>query len=77
MGDRRDACRLLLGRPEGKNHTEDLGVDGSIMLKWLFKKWDGGHGLDYSVLNRDRWLALVDAVMNLRVPLNVGNFLTS
>jgi hypothetical protein len=26
------------GRPEGKNHLEDPGVDGK---KWIFKKYDG------------------------------------
>jgi hypothetical protein len=40
MGDRRGAYRVLVGRPDGKNHLEDLGVDGRI-LKWIFKKWDG------------------------------------
>jgi hypothetical protein len=26
---------------------EDTGVDGKIILRWIFRKWDGvGHGLD-------------------------------
>jgi hypothetical protein len=47
-----------------RGRLEDLGVDGSIILKWIFKKWD------WITLAQDRgrlW-SLVDAVMNLRVP---------
>jgi hypothetical protein len=53
---------------------EDPGVDGRIILKWIFKKWDRG-GMDWIDMaqDRDRWPALVSAVMNLRVPY----FLTS
>jgi hypothetical protein len=46
MGEGRGAYRILVGRPEGRNQLEDPGGDGRILLKWIFKKWDGGHGLD-------------------------------
>jgi hypothetical protein len=38
MGDRRGAYRDLVGVPEGKRPLGNLGVDGSIILKRMFKK---------------------------------------
>ena len=42
MGERRRICRVLVGKPEGKNHLKDPGVDGRIILKLIFRKWDVG-----------------------------------
>jgi len=42
MGERRDVYRVLVGKLEGKNHLGDQGVDGKIILRWIFKKWDVG-----------------------------------
>jgi hypothetical protein len=47
---------------------EGSGVDGRIILKWIFEKWDGGMDWIYLAQDRDRWKAVVNAVMNLRVP---------
>jgi hypothetical protein len=27
--------KILVGKPEGKNHSEDVGVDGRIILEWM------------------------------------------
>jgi hypothetical protein len=39
--------------------------------------WLGGLDWNNVAQDRDRWGALVNAVMNLRVPQNAGNFLSS
>jgi hypothetical protein len=44
VGDRRCAYRVLVGRPEGKrerDHLEFLDINGKIVIKWIFEKWDG------------------------------------
>jgi hypothetical protein len=69
MGEKRNACRLLVGKPEGKrplgrprrrwveNIRMDLGEVG-----WSDVDWIG------PAQGRDRWRALVNSVLNLRVP---------
>ena len=42
MGEKRGVYRVLVGKREGKNHLGDPGVDGRIILRWIFRKWDVG-----------------------------------
>ena len=69
MGEGRDVHRVLMGKPEGKRPL------GKPMRKWEDNiKMDlqevGGSCGDWMELaqDRDRWRALVSAVMNFRVP---------
>ena len=54
-----------------------LGVDGWIILGWICRRWDVGIWTGLGWPRIERWWTLVSAVMNLRVPWNAGNFLTS
>jgi hypothetical protein len=53
---------------------EDPGVEGSIILKRIFN-WDEGMDWIDMAQDRDRWQALVNAVMNLQVPYKFGELL--
>ena len=78
IGEERGVYRVLVGKPEGKrplgrprrrwvdNIRMDLQEVGCGYIDWIGLAQD-----------RDRWRTLVSAVMNLRVPCNAGNFLTS
>jgi hypothetical protein len=66
-----------VGNLEARDYLGDPDVDGRIILRRIFRKWDVGYVLDRADQDRDRWLTLVNAVMILRVPSNAGNFLTS
>jgi hypothetical protein len=67
--EKRNACRLLMGKPEGKrplgrprrrwvdNFRLDLGEVGWSDVDWI--------GL---ALDRNRWRSPVNSVLNLRVP---------
>ena len=74
-GERRGVYRVLVGKPD-RDHLEDPGVDGCIILRWIFRRWD--EGMDWTDLAQegDRWRACVNAVMNFRVPPMRGIFLT-
>jgi hypothetical protein len=73
MGEKRNAYRLFLGKPEGKR---PLGLSrrrwvDNIKLDLLVIGWGGVEWIGLAQ-DRDKWRALMNAVMNLRVPLNAG-----
>jgi hypothetical protein len=43
------------------------GVGGRIIIEWIFRKWDMGVWNGLGWLRIERWRAIVNAVMNIRV----------
>jgi hypothetical protein len=69
MGERRNAYRILVGKPEGKialARPRRRWVD-NIKMHLRETGWDGMDWIDLAQ-DRDQWRALVNTVMNLRVP---------
>jgi hypothetical protein len=69
MGEKRNAYRIMVGMPEGKRPL------GRPRRRWVDNikmnhRWIGWDGMDWIDLaqDRDKWRALVNTVMNIRVP---------
>jgi hypothetical protein len=77
MGEKRNACRILVGKPEGKRQL------GRPRRRWVNNikinlreiGWEGMDWIDLAK-DRDQWRSLVNTVMNLQVKLNAGKFLS-
>jgi hypothetical protein len=77
MGYSRFVYRVLVGKPEGRR------LLGRSRSRWkdnikmdLQEMRCGGMNWTDVAQDRDRWRAVVIVVMNLRVPLNAGKFLS-
>jgi hypothetical protein len=69
MGEKRNACRILVGKPEGKRPL------GRSRLRWLDNIKMDLRGIGWGIMDlidmaqdRDQWMALVNMIMNLWVP---------
>jgi len=46
MGERRGVHRVWWGNLRERDNLGDPGLDGRIILRWIFMKWDVGYRLD-------------------------------
>ena len=67
VGERRGAYRVFVGKLRERDHLEDLGVDGRIILRWMFGKWDGDMYCIDLAQSGERWWADVNRVTNFYI----------
>jgi len=79
MGERRHVYMVSVGKPEGKRPLRRLRCRWEDNIKVGHQEVGCGEGMDWMELaqDRDSWGAVVNVVLNLQVPKNVGTFLTS
>jgi hypothetical protein len=68
--------RVLVGKPEGKRPLGNPRDNGSVILKWFFKKWDGGHGQNSSCSGQGQVGGAYDCDNEPFVSIKCGNFFT-
>jgi hypothetical protein len=49
---------FCMGNLWERDHLEDPGVDGRLILRWILKMWDGGLGLIDLAQGGDMWRLL-------------------
>jgi hypothetical protein len=42
MVEGRGVCRVLVGKPGGRDYCGEPGIDGRLVLRWIFRKWNVG-----------------------------------
>jgi len=67
MGDRRGVSKVMEGNLREREHLENPGVYGRIILRWIFRKWFGGMDWVDLAQDRDRLRSLENVVVNLQV----------
>jgi hypothetical protein len=64
--ERREKCtRFWWESQKERDHLEDQGVDGKMRSEWILRRLAWGGGVDWIRLahDRDRWRAVVSAVI--------------